>query len=67
MNLKLNDLAQRRILREWALAKLAEAHFWLNWYVNKQNYQFWGEDQPKSPMNSEKDHSFVRFMDWWHH
>ena len=24
-----------------------EAHFWLNGYVNKQNYRFWIEDQPE--------------------
>ena len=48
--LKLNDLLQRRIFRDWTLGKLAEdpllcekivfsdeAHFWLNEYVNKQN------------------------------
>jgi hypothetical protein len=23
-----------------------EVHFWLNGYVNKQNYRFWGKEQP---------------------
>ena len=23
-----------------------EAHFWLNGYVNKQNYRFWGMENP---------------------
>ena len=23
-----------------------EAHFWLNGYVNKQNYRFWGTENP---------------------
>ena len=26
-----------------------EAHFWLNGYVNKQNYRFWGSVNPISP------------------
>ena len=33
-------------------------HFWLNWYVNKQNCRFWSKDQPeelqKLPMPAEK-------------
>ena len=23
-----------------------EAHFWLNWYVNKRNYRFWSTENP---------------------
>ena len=23
-----------------------EAHFYLNWYLNKQNYRFWGSEDP---------------------
>ena len=69
--LKPNDLPLRRIFGEWGLGKLAEdpllyrkfvfsdkAHFWLNEYVNKQNYLFWSEDQSealqKLPVHIEK-------------
>ncbi|XP_054744546.1 uncharacterized protein LOC129248965 [Anastrepha obliqua] len=69
--LKPNDLPQRRIFGEWALGKLAEnphfyrkivlsdeAHFRINWYVNKQYCQFWSEDQPEElqelPMYPDK-------------
>ena len=60
-----------RIFGEWALGKLTEdtllyriivfsddAYFWLNGYVNKQNYRFWSEGQPeallKLPIRPEK-------------
>ena len=57
-DLKPNDLPQGRIFGEWALGRMAKdphfyrkvvlndvAHFGLNRYVNKQNCQFWSEDQ----------------------
>ena len=28
-----------------------EAHFWLNGYVNKENFRFWSEDQPEALQN----------------
>ncbi|GFY05605.1 putative LOC100569746 [Trichonephila clavipes] len=28
-----------------------EAHFWLNGYVNKQNYRIWSEANPQVPVN----------------
>jgi len=35
-----------------------EAHFWLNGYVNKQNYRFWGTEQPfitqSKPLHSQR-------------
>lgn len=35
-----------------------EAHFWLSGYVNKQNYRFWGSEQPfitqSTPLNPER-------------
>ena len=52
------NTAGARIFGEWALEKLAEDHFWLNGYVNKQNCLFWSEGQPeelqKLPMHPEK-------------
>ena len=57
LELKPNDLRQRRIFDEWALGELVEdpllyrkivlsdeVRFGLNGYVNKQN---WSENQPK--------------------
>lgn len=35
-----------------------EDHFWLNGYVNKQNYRFWSDDNPqvivKTPLHPQK-------------
>ncbi|GFV92665.1 transposable element Tcb2 transposase [Trichonephila clavipes] len=46
---------QRRIQVQ---SQLDEAHFWLNGYVNKQNYRIWSEANPqvhvKTPLHPEK-------------
>ncbi|GFU69661.1 uncharacterized protein TNCV_2559511 [Trichonephila clavipes] len=64
------DQARRRFI-EWAQNEIAvvpdfhkrilfsdEVHFWLNGYVNKQNYRIWSEANPKvyveTPLHPEK-------------
>ncbi|GFX51492.1 uncharacterized protein TNCV_3104251 [Trichonephila clavipes] len=64
------DQARRRFV-EWAQNEIAvvpdfhkrilfsdEAHFWLNGYVNKQNYRIWSEANPQvyveTPLDPEK-------------
>ncbi|GFX97040.1 transposable element Tc3 transposase [Trichonephila clavipes] len=64
------DQARRRFV-EWAQNEIAvvpdfhkqilfsdEAHFWLNGYVNKQNYHIWSEANPQvyleTPLHPEK-------------
>ncbi|GFX19246.1 uncharacterized protein TNCV_3013911 [Trichonephila clavipes] len=64
------DQARRRFV-EWAQNEIAvvpdfhkrilfsdEAHFWLNGYVNKQNYRIWSEANPQvyveTPLHPEK-------------
>ncbi|GFW64087.1 uncharacterized protein TNCV_707921 [Trichonephila clavipes] len=66
-----NDHQARRRFVEWAQNEIAvvpdvhkrilfsdEAHFWLNGYVNKQNYRIWSEANPqvyvKTPLHPEK-------------
>ncbi|GFV31397.1 uncharacterized protein TNCV_4663971 [Trichonephila clavipes] len=66
-----NDHQARRRFIEWAQNETAvvpdfhkrilfsdEAHFWLNGYVNKQNYHFWSEANPQvyveTPLHPEK-------------
>ncbi|GFX63514.1 DUF4817 domain-containing protein [Trichonephila clavipes] len=66
-----NDHQARRRFVEWAQNEIAvvpdfhkrilfsdEAHFWLNGYVNKQNYRIWSEANPQvyveTPLHSEK-------------
>ncbi|VVC44742.1 Hypothetical protein CINCED_3A022867 [Cinara cedri] len=58
--LKPADLPNRHRFSEWVLEKIEEnplfstniffsdeGHFWLNGYVNKQNYRIWAEEQPE--------------------
>ena len=69
--LKTVDRSVRRTFADWALEQLEtdpnfgakiifsdEAHFWLNGFVNKQNYHFWAGSNPREiqqvPLNSEK-------------
>ncbi|GFV53359.1 uncharacterized protein TNCV_1092791 [Trichonephila clavipes] len=64
------DQVRRRFV-EWAQKEIAvvpdfhkrilfsdEAHFWLNGYVNKQNYRIWSEANPQvyveTPLHPEK-------------
>ncbi|GFU91001.1 putative DD41D transposase [Trichonephila clavipes] len=66
-----NDHQERRRFVEWAQNEIAvvpdfhkrtlfsdEAHFWLNGYVNKQNYRIWSEANPQvyveTPLHLEK-------------
>ncbi|GFU20114.1 putative DD41D transposase [Trichonephila clavipes] len=66
-----NDHQVRRIFVEWAQNEIAvvrdfhkrilfsdEAHFWLNGYVNKQNFRLWSEANPQvyveTPLHPEK-------------
>ncbi|GFV41900.1 uncharacterized protein TNCV_4140071 [Trichonephila clavipes] len=66
-----NDHQARRRFVEWAQNEIAivpdfkkrilfsdEAHFWLNGYVNKQNYRIWSEANPQvyveTPLQPEK-------------
>ncbi|GFW91985.1 uncharacterized protein TNCV_2152651 [Trichonephila clavipes] len=66
-----NDHQARRRFVEWAQNEIAvvpdfhkrilfsdEAHFWLNGYVNKQNYHIWSEANPhvyvETPLHPEK-------------
>ncbi|GFW10742.1 uncharacterized protein TNCV_4918611 [Trichonephila clavipes] len=66
-----NDHQARRRFVEWAQNEIAvvpdfhkrilfsnEAHFWLNGYVNKQNYRVWSEANPQvyveTPLHPEK-------------
>ncbi|GFS96087.1 hypothetical protein TNCV_3309101 [Trichonephila clavipes] len=66
-----NDQQARRRFVEWAQNEIAvvpdfqnrilfsdEAHFWLNGYVNKQNYRIWSEANPQvyveTPLHPEK-------------
>ncbi|GFS67211.1 uncharacterized protein TNCV_2902261 [Trichonephila clavipes] len=66
-----NDHQARRRFVEWAQSEIAvvsdfykrilfsdEAHFWLNGYVNKQNYRIWSEANPQvyveTPLHPEK-------------
>ncbi|GFX67948.1 uncharacterized protein TNCV_2288111 [Trichonephila clavipes] len=66
-----NDHQARRRFVEWAQNEIAvvpdfhkrilfsdEAHFWLNGYVNKQNYRIWSEANPQvyveTPLHPEK-------------
>ncbi|GFW89363.1 DUF4817 domain-containing protein [Trichonephila clavipes] len=66
-----NDHQARRRFVEWAQNEIAvvpdfhkrilfsdEAHFWLNGYVNKQNFRIWSEANPQvyveTPLHSEK-------------
>ncbi|GFX49482.1 uncharacterized protein TNCV_4901241 [Trichonephila clavipes] len=69
--LKPNDHQARRRFVEWAKNEISvvpdfhkrilfsdEAHFWLNGYVNKQNYRIWSEANPQvyveTPLHPEK-------------
>ncbi|GFU22253.1 uncharacterized protein TNCV_4855991 [Trichonephila clavipes] len=75
------DQARRRFV-QWAQNEIVvvpdfhkrilfsdEAHFWLNGYVNKQNYRIWSEANPQvyveTPLHPEKTDCLVRFMGWW--
>ncbi|GFW22413.1 uncharacterized protein TNCV_1431641 [Trichonephila clavipes] len=76
------DQARRKFV-EWAQNEIAvvtdfhkrilfsdEAHFWLNGYVNKQNYSLWSEANPhtsvcRNTVTSRKTDCLVRFMGWW--
>ncbi|GFU52304.1 putative DD41D transposase [Trichonephila clavipes] len=66
-----NDHQARRRFVEWAQNEIAvvpdfhkrilfsdEAHFWLNGYVNKQNFRIWSETNPQvyveTPLHPEK-------------
>ncbi|GFV60807.1 uncharacterized protein TNCV_954271 [Trichonephila clavipes] len=66
-----NDHQARRRFVEWAQNEIAvvpdfhkrilfsdEAHFWLNGYVNKQNYRIWSKANPlvyvETPLHPEK-------------
>ncbi|GFY05130.1 uncharacterized protein TNCV_3270021 [Trichonephila clavipes] len=66
-----NDHQARRRFVEWAQNEIAvvadfhkrilfsdEAHFWLNGYVNKQNFRIWNEANPQvyveTPLHPEK-------------
>ncbi|GFW82613.1 uncharacterized protein TNCV_3491851 [Trichonephila clavipes] len=66
-----NDHQARRRFVEWAQNEIAvvpdfhkrilfsdEAHFWLNGYVNKQNWRIWSEANPQgyveTPLHPEK-------------
>ncbi|GFU97967.1 uncharacterized protein TNCV_383321 [Trichonephila clavipes] len=66
-----NDHQARRRFVEWAQNEIAvvpdfhkrilfsdEAHFWLNGYVNKQNFRTWSEANPQvhveTPLHPEK-------------
>ncbi|GFW40332.1 uncharacterized protein TNCV_1018901 [Trichonephila clavipes] len=66
-----DDHQARRRFVEWAQNEIAvvpdfhkrilfsdEAHFWLNGYVNKQNYRIWSEANPQvyveTPLHPEK-------------
>ncbi|GFX25972.1 uncharacterized protein TNCV_2303541 [Trichonephila clavipes] len=66
-----NDHQARRRFVEWAQNEIAvvpdfhkrilfsdEAHFWLNGYVNKQNFRIWSEANPQvyveTPLHPEK-------------
>ncbi|GFW52208.1 uncharacterized protein TNCV_2426551 [Trichonephila clavipes] len=66
-----NEHQARRRFVEWAQNEIAvvpdfhkrilfsdEAHFWLNGYVNKQNYRIWSEANPQvyveTPLHPEK-------------
>ncbi|GFT76475.1 uncharacterized protein TNCV_3022511 [Trichonephila clavipes] len=66
-----NDHQAKRRFVEWAQNEIAvvpdfhkrilfsdEAHFWLNGYVNKQNYRIWSEANPQvyveTPLHPEK-------------
>ncbi|GFX78760.1 uncharacterized protein TNCV_1918931 [Trichonephila clavipes] len=66
-----NDHQARRRFVEWAQNEIAvvpefhkrilfsdEAHFWLNGYVNKQNFRIWCEANPQvyveTPLHPEK-------------
>ena len=80
--LKPNDHQVRRRFVEWAQNEItvvpdfhkrilfsdeAEAHFWLNGYVNKQNCRIWSEGNPQvhveTPfVTSRKTDCLVRFM-----
>jgi 1,4-alpha-glucan branching enzyme len=57
--LKMNDHQHRRLLANWAAARLEEdpnfgpkiifsdeAHFWMNGYVNNQNCRIWDDTNP---------------------
>ena len=66
-----NDPQVRRRFVEWVQNSITvvtdfhkrilfsdEAHFWLNGYVNKQNYRIWSEGNPQvyvnTPLHAEK-------------
>ncbi|GFU81679.1 putative DD41D transposase [Trichonephila clavipes] len=76
MAIQQNDHQERRRFVEWAQNEIAvvpdfhklnlfsdEAHFWLNGYVNKQNYRIWSEANPQvyveTPLHPEK------MTVWW--
>ena len=47
-----------------------EAHFWLNGYVNKQNYWFWGMENPNISISKSLHRKrnlpiFLRFNGQW--
>lgn len=42
----ITDMFESEGLDEKQIIFTDEAHFWLNGYVNKQNYRFWGQENP---------------------
>ncbi|XP_076388084.1 uncharacterized protein LOC105663682 [Megachile rotundata] len=42
----INGMFENEELDEKFIIYTDEAHFWLNGYVNKQNYRFWGSENP---------------------
>jgi hypothetical protein len=57
------DMFENDELDEKQIIFMDEAHFWLNGYVNKQNYWFWGKENPNVsiavPLHSEKVSAWV--------
>lgn len=55
---KINIMFEEEELDEKAIIFTDEAHFWLHGYVNKQNYRFWGTENPfystAKPLHSQK-------------
>jgi len=81
--LKVNDYRQRRVFADWILEQLEvnpnfakqiifsdKVHFWMNGYVNKQNYRIWDDTNSREihqlQMHPEKV-CLVRILIWRNH